>query len=145
LPIVPPPVVDLVSASLEDVERGLVLMAVAPVGAAGEQLDEVHLDRLGKERVISGTEDPGGAGLVRIPGVGDRRIVDDGAGAAHAGRRALPPAELFESVGLGADPPEKHPTFAFAHPGRLPPDPLGPSDRTAPPADRSLRGSRSEE
>src|SRR6266540_4182530 len=56
LPLVALAVVDLVALAFEDVEVRLVLMAVAVIETAGEQLDEVDLERLREERLVAGAE-----------------------------------------------------------------------------------------
>jgi hypothetical protein len=58
LPVVARLVVNLVAPALEDVEDGFVLVAVTVVGGAGWQLEEVDLQALGEERLVSGTDPP---------------------------------------------------------------------------------------
>ena len=77
LPVVALVVVDLVAGALEDVEGGLVLVAVAVVGALRRQLDEVHLQRLGEELLVAGADAPPGARLLGVAGVPDLGVVDD--------------------------------------------------------------------
>src|SRR5262249_17560919 len=71
LPVVARLVVDLVAPALEDVEDGFVLVAVTVVRGAWWQLDEVDLEALGEERLVSGGDPPPGAGMC-----GRRRVRD---------------------------------------------------------------------
>src|SRR5205085_750980 len=121
LPVVADTVVDLVAGSLEDVEAGLVLVPVPVIGAPREELHEMHLERLGEERVVAGTEHPRRPRLVGVPGVADARVVDDGAGAAGAVGGALAATELAQAVRLRAQPAEEDPALALGH--REPPSP----------------------
>src|SRR5207244_10674719 len=58
---------------------------------------------------------PRGPRLVGVARVADARVVDDGAGTAHAVRGALAAAELAEAVGLGGEPAKEDPTLALSH------------------------------
>jgi len=49
---------DLIALALKDVEARFVLVTVAVIGPAGLELDEVHLQGLGQERVVPGPEHP---------------------------------------------------------------------------------------
>ena len=97
LPVVPLVVVDLVAGALEDVERGLVLVAVAVVGAVRRQLDEVHLERLGQELLVARADPPPGAGLLGVAGVTDLGVVDDHRVVARLARRRAAPARNWPS------------------------------------------------
>src|SRR5207245_2742133 len=110
LPVVSDAVVDLVALALEDVEARLVLVAVAVIGATREKLDEMHLQRLRQEGIVARAQHPRGPRLVGVARVADARVVDDGAGTAHAVRGALAAAELAEAVGLGGEPAKEDPT-----------------------------------
>ncbi len=101
LPVVSLVVVDLVTAAFEDVERRLVLVAVAVVRAVRRQLHEVDLDRLGQKRVVARSDPPPRARLGRIAGVcgavtgvHDNRVVPD------PGRGQLLTPEMAQSVRL---------------------------------------------
>src|SRR6185437_7741741 len=105
LPVVPLVVVDLVAAAFEDVEGGLVLVAVPVVRALRRQLDEVDLDGLGEERLVARADPPPrprlrGVSRVRgvVAGVDDNRVVAD------AGSGELGAPELVEAVRLGREP-----------------------------------------
>ena len=95
----------LVPRTFEDVERRLVLVAVAVVRSARLELDEVELERLSKEGLVSRAEHPPRPRqtIVGVAGMPDRRVVGDRPGPPHAGCRALASAEFGEPVGLGAD------------------------------------------
>jgi hypothetical protein len=102
LPVVALVVVDLVAASLEDVERRLVLMAVPVVRAVRRQFHEMDLHRLGEERFVTGPDSPPRPGFRGVPGVcgvvagvGDDGVVPD------PWRRELFAAKVTEPVGLG--------------------------------------------
>ena len=122
LPVVALAVVDLVPAAFEDVEVGLVLMAVAEVGAAGHELDEVDLERLREELLVTRAEHPIGLRLVGIgvAGMADARIVDDRARAPDAVLAALQVALLAQAIGLRADAAQERATvlthFALPQP-----------------------------
>src|SRR6266566_3286390 len=113
LPVVSDAVVDLVALALEDVEARLVLVAVAVIGAAREELDEMHLQRLRQEGIVARPKHPRGPRLVGVARVADARVVDDGAGTADAVRGALAAAELPKPVGLGTEPAKEDPALAL--------------------------------
>jgi hypothetical protein len=76
-PVVTLVVMDLVAAALEDEEGGLVLVAVAAVGRAGRQLDEVDLESLGEEGVVAGGDPPPCPGLIGVSGMRYLGVIDD--------------------------------------------------------------------
>jgi hypothetical protein len=115
LPVVALVVVDLVSGALEDVERCLVLVAVAAVAAVAVDLDEVHLQGLGQELLVPGADPPGHArllGAARVPDglavVGDNGLVPD----ARMGELLL--AELLQLVLVRLQTAHEH-TTVFTH------------------------------
>ena len=115
LPVVALAVVDLVARPFEDVKARLVLVAVPVIRAAREELDEVHLERLGQEGLVPGPEDPPRVRLLRVTGMRHRPGVGHDARAAHAIGLALVPAVLRKSVLRGADPAQEDAAFAVAH------------------------------
>jgi hypothetical protein len=64
------------------------------------QLDEVHLEALGQERVVAGTDPPPGAGLCGVAGVAHLGVVHHHGVVADPGRGELAAAELLEAVRL---------------------------------------------
>jgi hypothetical protein len=118
LPVVPLVVVDLVAGALEDVEDGLVLVAVAVVRLPGRDLDEVDLQVLGQERLVAGADAPPGARVLGVTGVTDLRVVDDDLVPPDTRRTELRATKFPEPVLLRAQPAQKDAT-GFPH--SLPP------------------------
>jgi len=114
LPVVPLAVVDLVPGALEDVEQRLVLVAVALVPAAREQLDEVRLQRLREERIVPGSDEPRRLRPVAVIAVSGGVAAELPASADDAVGGALPPAELAEAVLLRRHPAQEDASF-FRH------------------------------
>jgi len=100
LPVVALVVVDLVPRALEDVEDRLVLVPVPVVRLPRRQLDKVDLDVLGQEGLVARTDAPPRARVLGVAGMADRRVVDDHALAADAGRGELLSPVLLEPVVL---------------------------------------------
>jgi hypothetical protein len=114
LPVVTLVVVDLVAAAFEDVEGGLVLVAVPGVGGMRRQLDEVDLQGLGEERVVARPDPPPCPGLLRVPGVAHGSVVGDDRVVAHPGGRELSRPEILQTVVFRGDATEEHPS-ALCH------------------------------
>src|SRR5581483_4794386 len=111
LPVVALVVVDLVALALEDVEDGLVLVAVPVVRLPRRDLDEVHLDVLGQERLVAGADAPPGARVLGVARMADLRVVDDDVVVSYPWRGELLRAKLLEPVLLGAHPPQEDAPF----------------------------------
>src|SRR5206468_6544884 len=97
-----------------------VLVAVPVVLTTGEKLDEVHLQCLAQEVIVTRPDHPPGPRLplVRVARVADARVVGDGAGLTHAVDIALLLSELPEPVGLRAEAAQER-ALVLTHGGLL--------------------------
>ena len=111
LPVVALVVVDLVALALEDVEDGLVLVAVPVVRLAGWDLDEVDLDVLRQEGLVAGADAPPRARVLGVAGMPDLRVVDDDLVVTDTRSCELRLAEFLQPVLLRAHPSQENTAF----------------------------------
>src|SRR5688572_8409532 len=83
-------------------------MAVAMVRLAGRKFDEVDLEVLGQERIISRPEPPPRPRVLGLARMAHRRVVDDHLVTAHSRSGKLRGAEVPQPVLLRCDPSHKY-------------------------------------
>ncbi len=112
---------DLVAATLENVERRFVLVAVSVVGRLRGQFDEMDLDGLGEKILVARADPPPRARLFAVPRVRDLGVVDDECVVPNPLDLQLLAPELAEAVRLRELSPRTNtrPFFPILSPSEL--------------------------